>query len=84
VYDFILKCEEILKRSDEKRSREEALQERALRRQYVMLDRLNKQRRGESVPIQIPLPSHYRDTKKGRAFLEESDGERQVSESESE
>jgi hypothetical protein len=61
TYDFITKCEEIIRDNDKVRLRKEALQERAEERQLVTKDRLAKQARGSSVPLEIPMPKFYRN-----------------------
>lgn len=61
AYDFIEKCEEIVDNNDRVRQREQMLQERARMRNVVTVERLGKQKRGMSVPVEIPMPKFYRN-----------------------
>ena len=70
-YDFIEKCEEIIKNNDSVRLLQEAFDERAVERQKVTVERVSKQRRGQSVPVEIPMPKFYKDKEIEREKIKE-------------
>ena len=78
AYDFIEKCEDIVHNNDKVRIKERALEERAVERQKVTLDRVKKQQRGHSVPLEIPMPKFYRDKEIEREKIQELMLERKV------
>lgn len=46
AYDFIQKCEEIIRDNDTRRLRQERLDERAAKRQAISIDRVIRNQRG--------------------------------------
>ena len=62
-YDFIEKCEELVANNDKVRLRNEAMELRAKERGKVGIERVTKQVRGQSVPLEIPMPLFNRDKK---------------------
>ena len=62
-YDFIEKCEELVANNDKVRLRNEAMELRAKERGKCGIERVTKQVRGQSVPLEIPMPLFNRDKK---------------------
>lgn len=61
AYDFIEKCEELIHNNDKERLRKRDMDERAEKRTKVNIERLNQQKRGRSMQVEIPMPKFYRD-----------------------
>ena len=60
AFDFIEKCNEIIEFNDTKRLKKDALEARAVERQRMAVDRVTKQARGSSVPVEIPQPQFHK------------------------
>lgn len=71
AYDFIDKCEDIVNNNDVARIKGRAMEARAKERQKVGLERIKKQMRGQSVPLEIPMPIFYRDKEIEREKIRE-------------
>ena len=71
AYDFIDKCEQIVRCNDGARSREEAKKQRAEKRAKLSVERVIKQKRGTSVPLEIPIPKYYKNKEIEREKIQE-------------
>ena len=70
-YDFIEKCEDIVNNNDRSRRRARDVKDRAEERQAMAWKRSTNQQRGQSVPLEIPMPRFYRDKEIEREKIQE-------------